>query len=386
VTTRPLLIAALALSATLAPRPADAGADEGPTLRWVEATGAVEVVGLDYESLRRLDRLARAADRWSEILSIRLDRGKDEPEARPIVGRYEVAGKVLRFTPRYPPIAGKKYVARFRPDRIPEATTQRGPIESTFTAPAAPAGPSTTVVAVYPTASTLPENQLKLYLHFSGSMSRGEAYRRVRLLDSAGRQVALPFLEIGEELWDPDQTRLTLLFDPGRIKRGLKPREEEGPILEDGKSYTLVVDPTWHDASGRPLGSAYEKAFRVGPPDEIQPDPARWTFDIPARGTREPLVVRFPEPLDQAMLLRAIGVTAGDRPVGGRIEVGQGERSWRFIPETPWDTAPIALRVDPELEDLAGNSVARPFEVDVVKPRTDGRPPGPVIVPVLRKP
>src|SRR5206468_10702471 len=96
-----------------------------------------------------------------------------------------------------------------------------------------------------------------LYLHFSAPMSRGEVYRRVRLLGEGDRPVDRPFLEIGEELWDPDGTRLTLLFDPGRIKRGLVPRKEEGPILEEGRAYTLVVDPAWPDAQGRPLRQGY---------------------------------------------------------------------------------------------------------------------------------
>ncbi len=54
------------------------------------------------------------------------------------------------------------------------------------------------------------------------------------LLNEKGRKLDVPFLEVGEELWDPTGTRLTLLLDPGRIKRGLKPREDLGPILEAG--------------------------------------------------------------------------------------------------------------------------------------------------------
>ena len=39
----------------------------------------------------------------------------------------------------------------------------------------------------------------------------------------SGQAVADPFLELDEELWSTDGRRFTLLFDPGRIKRGLKP-------------------------------------------------------------------------------------------------------------------------------------------------------------------
>ena len=77
------------------------------------------------------------------------------------------------------------------------------------------------VVAVYPSSATLPENQLRFYLHFSAPMSRGEVYQHLQLLDQDGKPIVLPFLEIGEELWDTTGQRLTLLIDPGRIKRGL---------------------------------------------------------------------------------------------------------------------------------------------------------------------
>src|SRR5690606_23802877 len=146
-----------------------------------------------------------------------------------------------------------------------------------------------------------------------------------------------PFLELGEELWDPTGTRFTLFFDPGRIKRGLKPREEAGPALEEGKSYTLVIRATWADAQGEPLAREFRKTFRVGPPDDVQPRLANWRLLPPIAGTRQPLELRFPEPMDHAMLERVLQVTdAGGRPVTGKIAVSEGETCWRFIPERPW--------------------------------------------------
>ncbi len=50
-------------------------------------------------------------------------------------------------------------------------------------------------------------------------MSRGDSYRHIQLRDAKGKAVELPFLELGEELWNPDMTRLTLFIDPGRVKR-----------------------------------------------------------------------------------------------------------------------------------------------------------------------
>ena len=231
-----------------------------------------------------------------------------------------------------------------------------------------PQTPTTQVVRVSPSREVVPENLLKLYIEFSAPMSFGEAYEHLKLLDGSGKPLDLPFLELGEELWDPRGMRLTLLFDPGRIKRGLKPREELGPVLEEGKSYTFVLDPGWHDAKGTPLKAGFRKRFRVGPPDMTTPDPTSWRIDPPGLGTTEPLVIRFPESLDRAMLGRVLVVTdATDKLRAGKITIGEEETSWSFVPETPWRAGTHALLVDKTLEDLAGNSVDRPFEVDVFK-------------------
>ena len=142
------------------------------------------------------------------------------------------------------------------------------------------------MTAIYPSAAELPENQLRFYLHFSAPMSRGELYDHVRLLRADGTQVEGAFLEIGEELWDAAGTRLTLLFDPGRMKRGLKPREIFGPVLEDGKKYRIVVDAKWHDADGQPLAAQFVKEFTAGPMNETAIDHKAWKISPPKAGTR----------------------------------------------------------------------------------------------------
>jgi hypothetical protein len=247
------------------------------------------------------------------------------------------------------------------------------------------------VEAVYPSADRLPENLLRFYLHFSSPMSRGEAYRRIRLLDAAGEPIEAAFLELDEELWDPSATRFTLLIDPGRIKQGLVPRAELGAVLEAGKRYTLEVDAGWPDASGQPMLEPFRKEFVVGPPDESPPDPTDWRLDVPevssvpllfSRTLPPPLVVRFPEPLDHALVGRLLSVRdAEGRAVPGRGEVIEGETGWRFTPRRHWRPGDYVLDVDADLEDRAGNGVGRPFEVDVfdpIEPRVEARS---VVVP-----
>jgi hypothetical protein len=282
--------------------------------------------------------------------------------ADPIFGSQRIESGALVFEPRFPLRGGLEYRAVYTPGAGP-------PIERTFSVPTPPPGPPAVVLHVFPSTSVLPENQLKFYLHFSAPMSRGEAYRRVHLVESGGREVEMPFLELGEELWDPAGMRFTLFFDPGRIKRGLKPREEAGPSLVEGKSYSLVIDRDWLDASGRPLKQGFQKTFRAAAPDDTPVDPAKWTLESPHAGTRDALAVIFEKPLDEAMLRRVLGVVdAGGAALPGRIEIDREEKRWRFFPDRAWKAGTCSLVADTLLEDLAGNSIARPFEVDVIRP------------------
>jgi hypothetical protein len=199
-------------------------------------------------------------------------------------------------------------------------------------------------------------------------MSRGRVYDFIHLLGPGGKEVDGPFLELDQELWDYDGKRFTLFFDPGRIKRGLKPREDLGPALEEGKAYTLVIDRDWPDSEGEPLREAYRKRFTVGPPDDVPPDPKTWQVQAPPAGTREKLKVTSPEPLDHALFQRWLSVTdAGGRPVAGQAEVMPGETTWEFTPQEAWRPGDYRLVIDTRLEDLAGNSIGKPFEVDLFR-------------------
>jgi hypothetical protein len=298
----------------------------------------------------------------------------------PIVGDTSLAGQTLRFTPRYALEPGMKYRVVLHRGQLgaPRSSADKSPggprsnpddLAAEFEIPKPLAGPPTTVTHIYPTSDRLPENQLKFYIHFSKSMGRGEAYRHIHLLRADGSEVAAPFLELGEELWDPSLQRFTLLCDPGRVKRGLKPREEAGPVLEEGQDYTLAIDRTWRDAAGRPLADDVRKRFHVGPPDDRPVDPQAWKIVPPPAGTIQPLVVGFSEPLDRALVERMLWVvnSSGDR-IAGAVEIDGQETAWRFAPRERWPVGEYRLVVDTALEDLAGNAVGRAFDVDVFGP------------------
>jgi hypothetical protein len=278
----------------------------------------------------------------------------------PLLGELRLEGDALSFAPRFALRPGMRYRAVYRDPK------QAAPAVALLEVPAGAARPPTALVRIDPSADFLPENLLKFYLHFSAPMSRGEAYRRIRLLDERGAALELPFLEIDQELWDQEARRLTLLFDPGRVKRELVPHQEVGPPLRAGSAYTLVVDRAWPDAHGNALRSEARKTFRVGPPDHAPPRTTDWRLGLPPAGTRAPLVVTFPEPLDRALLERVLDLqdASGD-PVFGAVAVDAGETRWTLTPREPWKAGPYTLRAATILEDLAGNSLGRPFEVDV---------------------
>ena len=154
-------------------------------------------------------------------------------------------------------------------------------------------------------------------------MSRGEAWQHIHLLDENRKPITGAFVEIDQELWDPSYRRLTVLFDPGRIKRGLAPNQQMGLPIVEGKHYTLLIDREFHDAHGAPLQEAFRKAFRGGPVDRVPPDPLQWRVAEPKSGTREPLVVDFPKPLDYALLQRLLEVM----PATARYCVGGSRRN-----------------------------------------------------------
>jgi hypothetical protein len=343
------------------------------SIRWTRPRGdsnraVIEVIGLSRQSLDGLRRAGWTSSQWQRLLSVYA--GQEDPIADlglpPMSGVYRVDSTSLRFEPQFPLDPGVRYRAVFRPDQLPGKREEGESVTADFQIPARPSTPTTVVRQIYPSAQLLPENLLKFYVYFSAPMSRGHIYDHIHLKDNAARAVELPFLEIDEELWNPEMTRLTLFIDPGRIKRGVRPLEEIGPALEAGKGYSLVIDPDWRDGAGNPLKESFQKSFKVGPPDRDPPDPATWKIEPPRRGTRDALAVSFPEPMDQALARRMIRVTrASGEPVEGEPALDEEERRWTFVPARPWRRGPYRLVIQTTIEDLAGNNIGKPFDVDL---------------------
>jgi len=305
--------------------------------------------------------VASAPDEWWQVLSLHVG----DTAAVPMLGSWKVAGDTLVFQPRFPPSRGTVYVARLNAAALGNHLTG-SPITAAWEYAPHSGAPTTTVAAIYPSADVLPMNLLRMYVQFSAPMTTGRSYQYVRLHADGDSLVAEPFFTAAGavELWDPDKTRLTILFDPGRIKRDLLPHEQLGLPLQEGGRYRLVIDSSWPDAAGRPLVGEFEKRFQVSGMDRTLVRSSDWTLSVPASGTREPLVVDFPEPLDHALLFRMFTVrNATDTLLPGEAGVSRHERRWSFTPVERWARSTHHLEVDTELEDLVGNNLRRLFDV-----------------------
>lgn len=296
---------------------------------------AIEARPFPTDSLARLnDNDAAAEDALSQVLRVSMD--DDAVSEIAIAGSYAVVDRTVRFTPRFAFREGQTYRAVLRRSKLETPSKHEHGVSEVlfqFRQSAAAPSPQTEVTGIFPAVAIVPENLLRFYIRFSASMSRGSVYEHVRLLDSTNRPVDLPFLELGEELWDAEQTRLTLLIDPGRIKRGVKPREDLGTVLRAGESFTLVVQASWLDAQNRPLRKEFSKQFRVGPPVEQAIDPTQWQVSVPADDSRQPLTIDFPRPLDHALLQRAITVhSTSGLPIEGEVLVSREQQRWEFRP------------------------------------------------------
>ncbi len=233
-------------------------------------------------------------------------------------------------------------------------------------------------VKIVPESKTLPANHLKFYLQFPAPMERGEVFLHLRLvkIDARGGEVGEvpePFREV--ELWDETFTRLTLWFHPGRQKPGVNLNVEIGPILEEGNAYRLEISGNWRDETGTPLGKTIRHEFRAGAFDDKQPDPRQWKV----RPSAVPLI-ETDDQLDPVSLQRALSLREASGKIREDLVVRatddeMGRTRLQLGAEPPLAPGRYVLIVDPALEDLAGNSVARPFnldlEKDVPRPQTE---------------
>ena len=347
------------------------GRAAGPiTIKLIDSTDPraqfVRVEGLSSAEIRSLDAIANNAAAWQAIVSVTVAGN----ETMPVAGSYRVADGAIQFTPQFGFDAGREYLVRVDPAKLP--APRQAPVVATSVRPAPNAAmqhlPLTSVSGISPGSGVWPENLLRFYIHFSSPMSRASALEYVKLVDADGREVREAFLPLEVDLWNVERTRYTMFFDPGRVKRGIRPNVELGRAMYEGRRYAITISDAWPDAQGRKLAAPFRYEFAAGRGEERAIDPAAWALKPPAAGTRDPLVVSFPWALDRGLLQRAIGVArSGGETIAGETSIAVDDREWRFAPAEPWRAGSHDLVVLTILEDPAGNRVGRPFEIDMFR-------------------
>lgn len=205
----------------------------------------------------------------------------------------------------------------------------------------------------------VPANLLRWHLVFARPVDAVAVDAAVELLDAAGRPVPHAFVDWPGGLWDETGSRLTLLMHPGRLKTGLVVQRNAGCALVEGHAMCLRLR-----SSAMSDAAAGQHCFEVQPAETRAIDITAWRVDAPEAGGYAPLRIHFDRAMDPMTLPGSLLVVddAGER-VAGTLRVRRDGRSASFFAHRPWRAGVHAWRVDPELEDLCGNRIGRPFEV-----------------------
>ena len=284
-----------------------------------------------------------------------------DQSTQPVAGEYSIQGNEITFHPLIPFTRALSY-----------EVTLRGRVLDRIQIPPIPDSGAPSVLAVYPSADTVPENLLKMYISFSRPMHEMYPLSFVLLLRNGRDTASDAFLDLKPPLWNRESTMLTLWLDPGRIKRDLQPNQKSGPPMQDGSLYELIVLSSWMSKEGAMLRDGYSKKFYVRSRDGVSPDPLRWKIAPPEAGSTDTLKIALGEPLDYLLLREAMHLLDGEsNRVRGEFLPGQDEAVLYFIPDNAWNRGKYLLRCESRLEDLAGNNLNRLFDRDIT---TDAAP------------
>ena len=329
--------------------------------------GSVSACCIGPELVAVLASSTRLGDLLKPVFRVMVAEGSPEADLPDVSGRYHLYDDEVRFIPTFPFDSDVKYRVIFDARPLGFLLTEE-PTEAPMTLelliPSDQTAPALTEVThIFPSGDLVPENLLRFYVCFSSSMQRGRAQAEISLLDSEGQPVEDALYRPPVELWDRTMRRLTVLLDPGRLKRWVGPNVELGPPLTAGQTYTLEIGSGMIDMHGRPLGDRFRKRFLAGNPVRERISVESWKLLPPVTGSTQALVLLFKSPLDWALLLQTITVQSAEGSViAGQVAVDQCEKRWSFTPASPWIAGMYHMRVESGLEDVCGNSIRGPFD------------------------
>ena len=214
------------------------------------------------------------------------------------------------------------------------------------------------VERIYPSASQLPENLLRFYIYFNTPMKKGQALQHIQLIDQKGSIDKHAFMKFKQELWSADGKRLTLLFDPGRIKRGVSTNISKGPAMLEGNHYTLKISGAWQDVYGQKLAVNTTKEIKVVNAYRHHIKVHDWAIVKPKLNSHDSLIINFDRIIDHALIQSMIKIVHNkDNLVAGYWKILENETSITFIPKKKWKTGDYQIIINSHLEDVAGNNL-----------------------------
>ena len=218
------------------------------------------------------------------------------------------------------------------------------------------------VQAVYPSSQTVPENLLRIYIQFSSPMKTIGNIEKIKLLDENGDEVKNVFFNNAYELWNKEQTQLTLILDPARVKTGLGANAIFGRTLRPNSKYILSINGL-EDVNHREMQESFKREWNVVPADYQIPNTENWQFKMPKLNSTDALIVSFPQILDYNSLKQRLLLTDSKKnPIEGLVKIKKQETEWHFSPKNPWPCGDYVLHVNSRLEDPSGNNLNGLFD------------------------
>lgn len=283
---------------------------------------------------------------------------RDKNASNAILGDWVYGQDRLEFTPSLPLDVNYVYQLKFldasnMANWFPVGIRQKMKIEEPE------------VIHIYPSAKELPSNLLRFYVEFSMPMQEGNYLEKISLMDEYGTELRGVFLPSRYEYWNKERTKLTMIFDPGRVKTGLRAHQQMGGrALKPGNTYTLTIGSCWKAMNGRPLKRLVSKTFTVT--EEIIETIAvqDWKLEKPAPYSQGPLTLGFGRPLDHINARSFIKIIDEyGHLVVGKVWLSQEEARWHFQPTYPWMPGKYQVVVNKKLEDVCGNNLIHGFDV-----------------------
>ena len=297
--------------------------------------------------------IAKVESLACEYLSVFVDVRGGVNENLAVQGKYKFKDNHLEFTPYFPFERGFKYVVRYRSlNNAAHFSYQsfligeEGPTEKAE------------VIGIYPSADILPENLLRFYIYFNTPMKKGQSLIHIQLTDSEGNVDSRAFMEFKYELWSSDRKRLTILFDPGRIKRGVATNLELGPALQEGESYELKILGSWQDIYGNEMIKDFTKRFMTEKAYRQHINISNWEIQEPSLHSFDTLNIYCDRLMDHALIQSMIEIQDEHKnPITGHWHTSENEQNLHFVAENEWASGKYRIFFRKELEDIAGNNL-----------------------------